>query len=574
MKTSALIKLSALAMVSFGFGLKTFAQSPHHTASLTASANSLSSAAASAVQPQARAGHALVFDTRRQRVLLVNGDQVTAGTEGEVWSWNGGTWELSDRSGPSPRTLGGVAYDTKRQVLVLQGGLPGQGDGLFGDTREWNGSAWQLRSEGGPGIRNHHAMVFDEARGVTLLFGGQDHNFNPLGDTWTWDGTTWRQVATSGPPARIHHDLVYDKQRGTVLLFGGQSGPNSLSDFWEWNGESWREIRQPGPSARSHHRMAFDAATGKVHLFGGFTSDQRAWTWDGSKWEPFVGTLPPWRALQAMTYDAARKRIVLFGGYWDGRNLDDTWELVNGQWVRAGKVATVSGASYREEVASDAIVSAFGADLANATAAASTLPLPTSLAGVTVKVMDSTGQERDAPLLFVSPGQINYLIPEGTSVGPATTTIISNGVVLASGVALVEQVAPGLFAANANGQGIAAAMLIRVKPNGAQLYETVARFDAGLNRVVAVPIDLGPEAEQLFLELYGTGVRGRSSLAAVTATIGGVSTEVLYAGPQGSFVGLDQVNVRLPRTLMGRGDVEIALTVDGKAANVVTVNVQ
>jgi hypothetical protein len=73
--------------------------------------------------------------------------------------------------------------------------------------------------------------------------------------------------------------------------------------------------------------------------------------------------------------------------------------------------------------------------------------------------------------------------------------------------------------------------------------------------------------------LFGTGIRGRSSDAAVRATIGGVAAEVTGALPQGQYPGLDQVNVRLPRSLAGKGEVNIALTVDGKAANTVTVRV-
>ena len=56
------------------------------------------------------------------------------------------------------------------------------------------------------------------------------------------------------------------------------------------------------------------------------------------------------------------------------------------------------------------------------------------------------------------------------------------------------------------------------------------RFDPTLNRFVAIPLDPGNESDQLFLVLYGTGVRGRSSLAAVSATVGGVASEVLFAG--------------------------------------------
>ncbi len=56
--------------------------------------------------------------------------------------------------------------------------------------------------------------------------------------------------------------------------------------------------------------------------------------------------------------------------------------------------------------------------------------------------------------------------------------------------------------------------------------------------------------------------------------IGGTDTQVSYAGPAPDFVGLDQANVRIPRSLIGRGDVNVMMIVDGKGANVVLVNIR
>ena len=89
-----------------------------------------------------------------------------------------------------------------------------------------------------------------------------------------------------------------------------------------------------------------------------------------------------------------------------------------------------------------------------------------------------------------------------------------------------------------------------------------------------IPIDLGPEDEQVFLLLFGTGFRGNSGLPAVSVMMGGVNAEVLFAGPQGGFVGLDQSNVRIPRNLAGRGEVDVEMTVDGKLANTVKVSIR
>ncbi|MGH9840182.1 MAG: Ig-like domain-containing protein, partial [Blastocatellia bacterium] len=238
-------------------------------------------------------------------------------------------------------------------------------------------------------------------------------------------------------------------------------------------------------------------------------------------------------------------------------------------------VASVSAASFSgAALAAESIVAAFGSSLATSVQVATSLPLPTSLAGTTVKVKDSSGAERSSPLFFVASLQVNYLIPPGTANGTATITITSGDGVSSTGTTQIVTVAPGLFSANASGQGVAAAIALRVRADGSQSFEAVARFDSAQNKFVAVPIDLGPPTDQIFLLLFGTGWRLNSGLPSVMVKIGGVDAEVLYAGPQSGFVGLDQLNVRLLRTLAGRGEVDLVLTVDGKAANTLKVGVR
>ncbi len=238
-------------------------------------------------------------------------------------------------------------------------------------------------------------------------------------------------------------------------------------------------------------------------------------------------------------------------------------------------VTSVSAASFSGgSLAAEAIVAAFGSGLATSTTAAAASPLPTTLAGTTVKARDSAGVERLAPLFFVSPTQVNYQIPPGTANGAATVTITSGDGKVSAGAIQIATVAPGLFSANVSGQGVAAAVALRVRQDGAQSYEPVAQFDPAQNKFVAAPIDLGPENEQVFLILFGTGIRFRSALSAVTAKLGGVDCQVAFAGAQDGYVGLDQVNVRLSRSLIGRGEVDVTLTVDGQAANSVKANVK
>jgi uncharacterized protein (TIGR03437 family) len=238
-------------------------------------------------------------------------------------------------------------------------------------------------------------------------------------------------------------------------------------------------------------------------------------------------------------------------------------------------VTSVSAANYGgTTLASESIVAAFGENLATVEQGAIDVPLPTSMAGTTVRIRDAVGVERLAPLFYISPGQINYQLPPGTATGTANATITNGNGVVSLGTINVATVAPGLFSADASGTGLAAAQVLRIKADGTRIDEPVVRYDVALQRYVAVPIDLGPESDQVFLVLYGTGIRFRSSLAATTVSIDGTNVEVLYAGEQSAYVGLDQVNARLSRSLIGKGEVSVVLTVDGRTANTLRINIK
>jgi uncharacterized protein (TIGR03437 family) len=196
------------------------------------------------------------------------------------------------------------------------------------------------------------------------------------------------------------------------------------------------------------------------------------------------------------------------------------------------------------------------------------------MAGARVLVKDAAGTERPAPLFYVSPSQINYLIPSATATGLATVTIINGSETVAQGTVPIATIVPGLFTANSNGQGVPAAEALRVKADGTRTSELVAEFDAAQNRFVARPLDLGPETDQLFLILYGTGIRYVGGLSAVTVSIGGVSAEVYFAGAHNVYAGLDQINLLLPHSLAGRGEVDLSLMVGDKAAKTVRINIR
>jgi uncharacterized protein (TIGR03437 family) len=235
-----------------------------------------------------------------------------------------------------------------------------------------------------------------------------------------------------------------------------------------------------------------------------------------------------------------------------------------------------SAASYlKAAVAANTIASLFGQNMTAGVVSATSTPLPTTLGGVTITVTDSANIARNAPLFFVSPGQANFLVPDQTANGRAKVTLRRQDGTTVTGDLLVKTVGPGLFAANASGQGTGAIVALKVDAAGNQTYLPVSTFDSAQQKVVPVPVSLGAETDKLYLILNGTGLRGRPNLTSVTVEVGGVAVPVFYAGAQPDFIGLDQVNIGpLPRSLAGKGEVQVVMTVDNKRSNRVTVTIQ
>jgi uncharacterized protein (TIGR03437 family) len=239
----------------------------------------------------------------------------------------------------------------------------------------------------------------------------------------------------------------------------------------------------------------------------------------------------------------------------DATNLPAVWTL-----GAARELAVVSAASFDSgAVSPGSIAAAFGTDLAVES-------LPTSLT-----VIDSTGTSRLAKLLFVSAGQINYIIPEGTAAGPATVMVASGDGVISIGSTRVAPTAPGIFAANGNGKGAAAGVTVRLLPDGPQLAQELSVYDPDRREYVPAPVDLSNG--DVYLVLFGTGLRGANA-GSVSLKVGGQDVPVTFSGGQGTYAGLDQINARMPRDFAARGELEVVLTVEGVAANTVKVAVK
>ncbi len=256
----------------------------------------------------------------------------------------------------------------------------------------------------------------------------------------------------------------------------------------------------------------------------------------------------------------------------EGAGIDYILPYWMGRYYGVISGAVQSAAAPSQAVAPDSLASLYGTNLASGIAQASTQPLPVMLGGVTLSITDAGGTERQASLLYVSPTQINFVCPDGTAPGPAQF-VVTDGATTQMFSGTVATVDPTLFSVGGSGSDVAAASAVMTQANDPQSQSPVPVFQCSANTCVAVPINLGVDTPT-YLTLYGTGIRGRSALPNVTATIAGVAVPVLYAGPTPNFAGLDQVNVPLLLSLRGSGLSKVVVTVDGQASNTVVIDIQ
>ncbi|MCC6591081.1 MAG: hypothetical protein IT168_30630 [Bryobacterales bacterium] len=257
--------------------------------------------------------------------------------------------------------------------------------------------------------------------------------------------------------------------------------------------------------------------------------------------------------VNPIAYDSPKDRAVVYAQM---ATVINSGAFVDAANVCRGVNLSVRGVSsasfFGPAVAASSLVTLFGRDL-----------IATPQDVVTIRITDRNGATRDATPIFANAGQVNFVMPDLLLTGQATVAVLAAGRIRATGVLEIEPVAPALFAANGNGAGPAAAYFLR--PGDFSYAFTCTPGQLCLDN----PVDVSDGAT--YLVLYGTGIRGRSTPAAVQVIIGGLAARVEYAGPQGQLPGLDQINVRLPRELAGRGPVPVVLTIEGRQANVVTI---
>ncbi|MBI1760672.1 MAG: PD40 domain-containing protein [Acidobacteria bacterium] len=204
------------------------------------------------------------------------------------------------------------------------------------------------------------------------------------------------------------------------------------------------------------------------------------------------------------------------------------------------------------QVARGSLVAAFGSQLSANVVSATTSPLPLELNNVRVTVRGIA-----AEILFVSPTQVNFIVPAQVGTSDTAPFTINNNGLQASGTVKLVDVAPGVFTVTGTGTGAATVQCGRVS-------------DDGLSFVTSSPAcEAGGDADTAYLVIYGTGWRNGSGL---TVTFGDTTLTPVFSGAQGSLAGLDQINVPLVNTLAGMTDSAFTVNFGDVKSNSVTTS--
>jgi uncharacterized protein (TIGR03437 family) len=218
----------------------------------------------------------------------------------------------------------------------------------------------------------------------------------------------------------------------------------------------------------------------------------------------------------------------------------------------------VNAASYTQAVVAGSIASVFGLSL-----------MPQNAASLQLKVGGIT-----APIFADSPAQINFQVPwEAAGQNPVFLVVNSDGNSTSPVSIPITSYAPALFSTDGSGSG-----------QGAVLIANTA--------IVAAPSGMFPGSHAVsrddFISIFATGLgpvsnppatgaaaSGNSTtLATTTVTIGGIATPAAFAGLAPDFVGLYQVNVRVPASVTPGNAVTLSVSVAGTGSNTVTIAVQ
>ncbi len=206
------------------------------------------------------------------------------------------------------------------------------------------------------------------------------------------------------------------------------------------------------------------------------------------------------------------------------------------------RITLSDGASYQQNagISPGAIITIKGDNLTNVTLTAPDPSRPPqTLGGVKVTINDVA-----CPIYYVSPTQVNALVDPSVPPGLTQAVLVSSTVVTQTSVTVEATSSPGIFTLNGKGSS-----------DGAIL--NTAAYQAS-------PFSVNTGSNPTYLALFLTSL---DTTTTPTVWIGGISVPVLFAGSQGTYPGMQQINAQLPASLAGTGRVEVVVEQRGRRSN-------
>lgn len=194
--------------------------------------------------------------------------------------------------------------------------------------------------------------------------------------------------------------------------------------------------------------------------------------------------------------------------------------------------------------------------------------------GASVRIVDSAGVERPAAIVQLAPNSAHIVVPSDAPLGDSTIEAITAKGRLVRDRIQIAAVSPGLFSANRDGKGAALATVVRTSEGAEPSSQPAYQCGETAGSCTPAEIDLGAETDLVDLRLSATGIRAVSDPAAIGVRIGDEAAEVLALERSENDPGVDIVTVRLPRSLAGRGELDVVLAVSESASNAVKVIVK
>ena len=485
--------------------------------------------------------------------VYVVGGLTPAGSSNRLFIYDAftDTW----REGAPLPLPGGVDHANLAAVngkVYFVGGIRIGSDFVTGRTFEYDPAAntWTERASmptprGASGVAALDGRIY-VAGGLTASASVNNFEaFDPAANSWV--------VLPSMPTARDH--LTAQAVGGKFYAIAGRRNDNfRANEEYDPATNRWT-VRAPIPTARGG--LGSGTIGGRIQVFGG---EGPSGTPEGTfrQNEEYDPVTNAWRSLAPMPtprhglYGATvegRRIFVPSGGPVAGGFFSTAHEAfylppATPPAINAGGI--VNAASFEAAVAPGSIATLFGTSLSPGSQIASRLPLPTQMNATSVLV-----NEVPAPLLFAGPDQINFQIPPGTQ-APAKVVVRQAGVEGAPRPLLLEPAAPALFSVSRDGRG-----------QGAVLHSN-GQLVSAANPAVA------GEA----LEIYCTGLGESLLLVVPDVTIGGRRADILFVGNAPGFVGLNQVNVRVPAGVTPGPAVPVRLNHLGRTSNEVTIAIR